>query len=253
MDKAKLFLFFITTSFYVLLIKHPSVSADNLCDSSASCSPTGPIIQSPFWINKQQSRTCGPQSFALSCNNKNQTILNLPFSGEFSVKYIDYASTFILINDPDSCLPNRILNLTLLSSPFRRIRPLYSGASYKFVNCSANVTEFTTVNFVARPVKFSCLSGQNHSVFAVSSLVTDQDLPSTCFRISSNSSNSLGWVDSSWWLFMTRRGDIGLEWIDTRCFSCAAQGLSCRVSDDGNDMRCIISADKQGMSCSLSI
>lgn len=102
--------------------------------------------------------------FNLSCNSRNQTILSLPYYGDFVVYFIDYFLQSLLIKDPDGCLPRRFLNqsFTLLGSPFHF--EFYNN--YTFYNCSEE-----TIYKRARRV--SCLSGDNFTVWKTSSPFTE--------------------------------------------------------------------------------
>ncbi|MCL7050766.1 hypothetical protein MKW94_006440 [Papaver nudicaule] len=133
----KLFLIFL---FFLLRNSVTSVE-DNCPISSCGENSLSPSIQYPFSIvkdNKQGkefiSKGCVyPPGFDLSCRNQNETILKLPFSGEFYVRDINYFTEKIQVSDPGECLPRRYLqNVSLSGTPF--VSEAYQ--SYIFCNCS---------------------------------------------------------------------------------------------------------------------
>ncbi|KAB1215496.1 putative RING-H2 finger protein ATL69 [Morella rubra] len=88
-----------------------------LCSSSFS--PKNPDVKFPFRL-KQSPEACGYPGFDLSCNNRSQTILSLPYSGDFVVRGISYLGQSIFIDDQENCLFRRFLhNFSLSGSPFR--------------------------------------------------------------------------------------------------------------------------------------
>ncbi|KAK9988577.1 hypothetical protein SO802_028816 [Lithocarpus litseifolius] len=135
----------------------------NCCDDFIR----SPLAEFPFQLNttSRQAKRCGYPGFNLSCNSRNQTILTLPYSGDFVVYYIDYFLQSLLIEDPDGCLPRRFLNqsFTLSGSPFHF--EFYNN-NYTFYNCYKE-----TIYKRARRV--SCLSGDNFTVWKTSSPFTE--------------------------------------------------------------------------------
>ncbi|RVW87494.1 Rust resistance kinase Lr10 [Vitis vinifera] len=82
-----LFFFFL---FMRLLAEINGGSQDDECKASR-CSHHGPVIRFPFRL-KHQPEHCGYPKFELSCSEENRTILELPSSGKFWVKEINYTS-----------------------------------------------------------------------------------------------------------------------------------------------------------------
>ncbi|RVW91811.1 Rust resistance kinase Lr10 [Vitis vinifera] len=104
------------------------------------CSNHGPVIRFPFRL-KDQPYNCGYPGFEISCIEKKQTILELPYSISLSVKKINYNSQEIIVHDPDFCLQRQLQNLTLSASPFRfKLTPSNYQVDYTFFNCSSNKT-----------------------------------------------------------------------------------------------------------------
>ncbi|KAK1279464.1 putative receptor-like protein kinase [Acorus gramineus] len=84
--------------------------------SFTQCSESGLEIRFPFRL-EQQPEFCGYPGFNLFCRH-DTTYIELPFSGEFVVTYIDYLSQMLYVSDTNNCLPGRIIHLNLSSSPF---------------------------------------------------------------------------------------------------------------------------------------
>ncbi|KAK7826813.1 putative ring-h2 finger protein atl21a [Quercus suber] len=133
--------FFISTFFFFLLqAQHQAQKIANL--------------HIAMFINDKcsQDKCCGYLGFSLSCNNQRQTILTLPYSGDFLVLEINYWNRVMIIDDPDSCLPRRFLNqhFTLMDSPFH------------LLDINVNIALFNCSN---DPIydygQYPCLSGDN--------------------------------------------------------------------------------------------
>lgn len=147
----------------ILLFQTYSSHSANICQPS-SCHANGPIVRFPFWLTDRQPAHCGYPNFNLYCNSHNQTIINLPNSGEFILLDIDYATQSVIITDPDSCLPKRILNFTLFGSPFHG----ENTHEFAFLNCSLSWTNYTLSSYMP----LFCLSGQEYTVLAMNSQFT---------------------------------------------------------------------------------
>lgn len=193
-------LLFVSTFFLFLFF---TASSANICKTTY-CDDLirSPLVEFPFQLNttSRQAKRCGYPGFNLSCNSRNQTILSLPYSGDFVVYFIDYFLQSLLIKDPDGCLPRRFLNqsFTLLGSPFHF--EFYNN--YTFYNCSEE-----TIYKRARRV--SCLSGDNFTVWKTSSPFTE--LQQQCLVIL----NAPIEVQLTW----SFKSDAGLE---VGCFNVAS-------------------------------
>ncbi|RVX01848.1 Rust resistance kinase Lr10 [Vitis vinifera] len=145
-----------------------------------NCSPHGPDIRFPF-RRKDQPYHCGYPGFEISCKEKEQTILELPYSVKLSVDKINYKSREIVVHDPDFCLQRQLQNLTLSASPFQFKLDSSSFESwiedYTFFSCSSDTREYA---FRSIPCRF--LHGS--PVYAVTS---DRDLDgldlSSCHKL----------------------------------------------------------------------
>ncbi|KAK8340766.1 hypothetical protein V6Z11_A08G121400 [Gossypium hirsutum] len=134
------------------------------------------LVRFPFRLSNQPDR-CGYPRFNLSCKDQAQTVLSLPFSGEFNVVHIDYLFQNIWLNDPDHCTPKRLLHgLNLSSTPFDLLYP----RSFTFFNSSAAAsTQLHQAKYI------SCLSGTNFYVVALPAARLDSSasLSTSCLEI----------------------------------------------------------------------
>ncbi|KAG8493366.1 hypothetical protein CXB51_010934 [Gossypium anomalum] len=97
-----------------------------------SCKRGAPSVRFPFQLKGRQHESCGSPGFNLSCNNKNQTVLELPKSVKLLVKRIDYVKQMIQVYAEDGCVQKQLPNLALSSSPFEFMSDYYSfGSIYK--------------------------------------------------------------------------------------------------------------------------
>ena len=126
------------------------------------CGEDGPVIQFPFQLKDQHS---GCPGFDLYCNDKNDTVLELPTSVKVFVKQIDYKSHLINVTDSDNCFPRKIPRLHLSSPPFQFKRSLHNFSLF-------NYTPYTESDYLV-----PCLSSSSTSVFAFPSDRDINDLP----------------------------------------------------------------------------
>ena len=97
------------------------------------CGHHGPPIRFPFQLkDRQPNQHCGYPGFDLYCNDKNDTLLELPTSLKVFVKQIDYKSQLIQVTDSDNCFLRKIPGLHLSSPPFQFKKSLYN---YSLFNC----------------------------------------------------------------------------------------------------------------------
>nr|XP_023925154.1 putative RING-H2 finger protein ATL21A [Quercus suber] len=186
---------FFSISFLILFFLCHIATSRNFCQTS-SCGDNNFIpIKFPFQLNTTQTKGCGYPGFNLSCNTKSQTILTLPYSGDFIVREIDYFSQSLVITDPDHCLPERYLkNFTLLDSPFQI---LSTGNNFTFYNCSSNVTLLGFGLF--GPI--DCVkNSENYSVWMSPSFHDGDMVPASCSVLLNNTMLPLlaPWVELVW-------------------------------------------------------
>ncbi|OWM79631.1 putative RING-H2 finger protein ATL21B [Punica granatum] len=211
-----------TTSFFLLffifltLFCPPSTGeSQSICRGSV-CYRNEPVIRFPFRIPTQQLAPCGYAGFEVSCNVTNQTLFRLPNSGYFSIQGIDYGEQEIWINDPDNCLPRRILSLNLSGSSFTAV--YYQ--EFSFFRCSSS----NYIKYGLNPV--ACLSSPNYTVFATSSYKVVEDLTGSC-ELMAVVPVPVQWPFFEQVLSSDLSDDLRLTWATPRCGRCESRGGKC--------------------------
>ncbi|KAL5816777.1 hypothetical protein ACOSQ3_025155 [Xanthoceras sorbifolium] len=135
--------------FCLLFLPQIATSLENYCPLTI-CGDNRFPVKFPFKLKNRPTSysRCVYPGFDLSCNHLNQTIINLPDSGPFMVEYIDYMTQSLWITDPESCLPNRGENYTVLAWPTE----FYNNESTLLSSC----VRVSTVNI---PIPRRLLSG----------------------------------------------------------------------------------------------
>ncbi|KAL2511290.1 putative RING-H2 finger protein ATL21A [Abeliophyllum distichum] len=145
---------------FFVFLKFLVINARNDCKTQF-CGNNSFEVRFPFQLQGERLQNCGYSTdFVLDCSNwRNKAVLNIPYSGNFLVRSIDYLKQEIQIYDPDDCLPGRLMDLNLSSSPF--MADYYQN--YTFFSCPSDIAKsrFTTIN---------CLSNSTISVLATSSM-----------------------------------------------------------------------------------
>ncbi|KAI9174376.1 hypothetical protein LWI28_016415 [Acer negundo] len=212
-DQLFFFFFFFLIFFSVI---HISTSV-NTCPISCHATGLGPVIRFPFRRNDQPI-PCGYPGFELSCNSRSQTILNLPKLGNFTVQNIDYQSQTIWINDPDYCLPKRLLrSFSLSDTPFN----VENLMEFTFYNCSS---VGNTAMDVPGSRMVSCMSGDNFTVVAVPtywSNVSGQGIPGSCSVIDTVV------IPFFWPSWSGLEQGVPLKWDNPNCKLCEEHGWTC--------------------------
>ncbi|KAK9274563.1 hypothetical protein L1049_021812 [Liquidambar formosana] len=223
-------IFIIIFFFFYLSNRATSIQ---ICPNS-SCSIAGPTIRFPFWLSNRQPYRCGYPEFDLLCNNRSQTIINLPLAGFFIVKRIDYVTQQVLINDPENCLPKRFLeDFNIATSIFSPSNP----RNYTFFNCSSDASKL-----MFSPI--SCLSGENYTVVAVPStfLSTGGFNFPYCREIKTVK------LPRRWPTSSGLSSNIELTWSVPECGSCELRGGVCGFkSDDSFDVGCSVNPPSHGL------
>ncbi|KAM7463696.1 hypothetical protein LguiA_031817 [Lonicera macranthoides] len=197
------------------------VTTTSLCLSSV-CSRGELVVRFPFRLKNFQPRTCAYPGFDLSCTRTNQTVLELPNSGQFIVQGIDYATQEIWINDPSNCLPRRILTLNLSKSPFSSVY----NQNFMLFNCSSDY-----IKYRLNPIE--CLSGTNHTVFATSSSGVSSFLASVCDSITTISV-PVQWPFFEQVLSSDLSADLRLGWGAPNCRRCESRGGRCGFKNNSS-------------------
>ncbi|KAK7318105.1 hypothetical protein RJT34_02803 [Clitoria ternatea] len=231
---ANLFLSFLSLLFFFLC-----TTAEFTCEST-SCNNAGISIQFPFWLRlSNQSYRCGFPGFELSCTQNtsiSQPILSLPESGNFLVKLISFEAQRVWINDPEGCLPKRIMRdhgFNLQGSPFR-LSNYFTYVDFNFLNCPSN---FTSSGLV-QPV--TCLDSEfnaNNNSYSVVAVVANPSFPTpwtnSCDFIS-RASIPVSVPNTPWLFWMDYYTDIQLQWDTPSCGNCVARGGRCALTGDPN-------------------
>ncbi|KAI3469976.1 hypothetical protein Pfo_026639 [Paulownia fortunei] len=80
------------------------------------CGNKSSPIHYPFQLGGQQQKGCHYPPFDLKCSNQGVSLLNLPSSGHFYVRGINYSAQTIQLYHPNDCLPGRLMNSINFSS-----------------------------------------------------------------------------------------------------------------------------------------
>ncbi|KAL6321140.1 hypothetical protein AAG906_012912 [Vitis piasezkii] len=204
----------------VTILAENVVSQDE-CMVLSNCSEQGPLIRFPFRL-KDQPDHCGYPGFELSCTEKKQTLLDLPYSVKLLVKKINYTAQEIGVQDPDDCLPRQLQNLDLAASPFQfkleNSRDYFGD--FTFVNCSVNKSA-NQCNLRSIP----CLSVPGNLVYAILSNADlgDFDL-SSCRKIYNISLP-----------YRMSNNSFPMSWSKSICGKCEAEGKKCRLKSNNTE------------------
>nr|GMD96589.1 putative RING-H2 finger protein ATL21A [Ipomoea batatas]GME15842.1 putative RING-H2 finger protein ATL21A [Ipomoea batatas] len=205
-----------------LLVALSSSSSDDLC-TPFSCNDDvlGPVIKFPFRVTGKQPERCGYPGFNLSCNDFGETVIALPETpGSFVVNDIDYASQIIQISDPDNCLSQRILNLSLAGSPFRDPDDM----RYTILRCMIRLPMLVV----------ACGGNMSKSVIAVPDFV---GAPPECIVAKNVSIPRSVERDEMWGEGVVTR--LELRWEKPDCRDCGSRNKVCGFStDQGLEIGC---------------
>ncbi|KAK6138526.1 hypothetical protein DH2020_027729 [Rehmannia glutinosa] len=129
-------------------------------------------IRYPFQLDgKGQGHKGCPLNLKCSVHG-NIPLLNLPSSGDFYVRSIDYSARTIRLYDPDGCLPGRLMNSNF--SSFYHLMAVDSYKNYTFFSCRREV--IIGMNFTTT---INCLSNSTFSTLATSSLLGAEEMRSS--------------------------------------------------------------------------
>ncbi|XP_049357149.1 putative RING-H2 finger protein ATL21A [Solanum verrucosum] len=179
------------------------------CEDS-SCKSDGPIVHFPFRLS-HQPKHCGYPGFELHCNNKNDTILELPSSVHLVVEKIDYVSQQIHLYDPDQCIATKLPKLNLSQSNFRNADDLTV-----LFNCSEPFTDSNDGYLVP------CLGSSGYQVHAVTSTLSlDFLLSGPCTKI-----HQYPYTESTF-----GENKLQLNCPVPLCGNCEFKGMDCGLKD----------------------
>ncbi|XP_048141402.1 RING-H2 finger protein ATL20-like [Rhodamnia argentea] len=211
------------------VLHHPlAAEVFETCAAGCGSGPDMLVARFPFWLRGDGGfdTGCGLTGFALTCDqNRSQLILDLPRSGKFAVRHINYTDQTISINDPSNCLAKRLFDgFDVSGSPFAAV--MYSN--FTFLNC--------TSRHVIWHVPTTCMSRVTNGIAVLATISQDFVEETTksllwCRRISNvlvplqESSTGSGQVDALQASDLT--GDILLTWQLPTCKSCEVRGGRC--------------------------
>lgn len=210
--------------------KHTAAATTEPPCSDSVCHIKEPLIRFPFHIqqtNKDTETSCGYPGFSVSCSETGQTLLNLPNSAEqFTIHRINYASQQLFVNDPNNCLPKRLLSLNLTGSPYDAV--YYQ--EFTFFNCSSFNLDYLTRRY--KPI--ACLSddgsssssSSRYSVFATPSRSAVVQLSSVCDLVGTVKVP----VQSPFYdqvMSSELNEDLRLSWNSPSCVRCESRGGRC--------------------------
>ncbi|CAA2957641.1 rust resistance kinase Lr10-like [Olea europaea subsp. europaea] len=185
------------------------------------CGEGGPSIRFPFRHKFLRPERCGYPGFNLYCNKSNETVLELPFSVKLVVTKIDYVSQKIQLHDPDGCLAQKLMNLSLSASHFHFLTDdLYD---YSLFQCSETIYTYT--------IDIPCLRVPGYKVCAISSSddYIDYYPLISCTKIHEISSVPWYILDGNY---------LYLKWMEPYCGHCEAQGKNCGLDATTRETQC---------------
>ncbi|XVE77274.1 hypothetical protein DITRI_Ditri13aG0049100 [Diplodiscus trichospermus] len=214
----------------------PLIFAAEPC-SVSQCGKNEIPIRFPFQIEGKLPENCGYPGFNLECKSPSTIVLKLPYSGEFSVRDINYLNQKIHLFDSDNCLPKRLLNFNLSGSPF--LAPFHQN--YTFLSCPTQVTRspFTTID---------CLSNSTTSVLATSSMSLANSMATSC-QIITTLPVPVSWPGQYDEAFSADlNDDIQLTWSAPQCGDCEEKGGICGFKSNSSEEIDCFNLPKSGRS-----
>ncbi|KAL4562622.1 hypothetical protein LXL04_026650 [Taraxacum kok-saghyz] len=219
----------------LLHLLHPSSASSPNCPISY-CGSTPYSVHFPFRMLNQQPDICGYPGFDLYCNRQKTVTLNLPNSGKFSVRNIDYRSQIVQVYDPSGCSASRLLNMDLSGSPFSA-SPI---RNYTLLSCPVEVA---TSRF---PI-VTCLSNSTYSTLATSSVSFAMLMAnrSACQIIGSLRS-PVSRYQFQEGLTSNLNTDIFLTWDAPNCQDCVTDGGTCGYTNSSMEEIACFDETKKG-------
>ncbi|CAL2240519.1 unnamed protein product [Prunus armeniaca] len=189
----------------------------NTC-KELKCGDKGPPIHFPFRLKDRQPDHCGYRGFAVSCNERHQTVLELPILVKLCVKSIDYEHQQISFYDPDNCLlvkDSEILNMSIFPFHFSK-----ESMNITLFNCSAVLER--------RPYNDRVLNGVLNLGNQIYAIYDDYEIDNLqpCTKMHNVLSGPVSNLDRSLSV---------LRWSTPNCTKCEAGGKKCMLKN--NDTR----------------
>ncbi|CAH8380757.1 unnamed protein product [Eruca vesicaria subsp. sativa] len=199
--------------------------------SSSSCGLHDVHVRFPFWLDPNQPEFCGHPGFDLHCSISQNTALNLPKSGTFLVREIDYESQHIRLYDPEACLARKLLTFDVSGSPFSAIYLV----KYTFLSCPNEIamsSEFDSI---------TCLSNSTTSFLVTTSLGIPKSMPPSCQIVKTVDVPVSRPVFAEKPIFsaFVNNQDLWLKWDSPRCSTCERDRLRCGfISNSSLQVKC---------------
>ena len=207
---------------FFLVLSAAAVGLDPAAPDQDDCQPKsckhhGLLVRYPFRLKGRQPDHCGSSGFDLSCNNENQTVLELPKSVKLLVKHIDYVNQKIQVYDEDGCVQKQLQNLRLSVSPFKfgwdPHDTYYGTHNYTLFRCSvqSDYENYDTIPCLSTEPGFYvkyCYSYEPNGDLLYCSKIRDiTEVPRSMISDQSN--------------------NFYFSWSKPACGSCEAQGGRC--------------------------
>ncbi|KAI6697815.1 hypothetical protein NL676_017934 [Syzygium grande] len=211
-----LFLFF-------LCFAHGTIDHDHGHCHTRNC-PSGPPVRFPFWLKDHQGPECGYPDFNLSCDGDGQTVLSVPNTlQQLVVKKIDYHSQFVILQDPNKCLPLWIPKVNLLGfSAYKEPSSYQEPYNYTLFKCPPPKRPYMTEAACRR-------EPGSYKDYAVASYSSIGNWPLvSCERI-----GSLDLLPNP---IDNMIAEARFDWKEPDCKKCTISGPWCRWN--GSDISC---------------
>ncbi|OMO56577.1 hypothetical protein COLO4_35604 [Corchorus olitorius] len=209
------------------------------------CKPAGcrngqPLVRYPFRLKGRQPDDCGAKGFDLSCDNKNQTVLELPTSVKLMVKRIDYVNQKIQVSDEHNCVQNQVQNLSLSASPFLFMSNFDFDSrprNFTLFNCSADngLDDYNSNDDIP------CLGGQGFYIQYVGYDYSYADLL-YCRK-------TIDILNVPEGILSVKDNNFYFNWSEPACgLMCEAHGQGCRPKSNSSGIECFhVDRDDKGI------
>lgn len=213
---------------FLLTFLHASHPRD--C-SSSSCGLQDVHVRFPFWLHPNQPDFCGHPGFDLHCTTSQNTALNLPKSGTFLVREIDYKSQHIRLYDPEACLARKLLTFDVSGSPFSALYLV----KFTFLTCPYEIA--TSSGFDSIP----CLGNSTTSFLATTNFDIAKSMLPTCqiFKTLDVPVSRPVVAEKRRLSTYVNNQDLWLKWDSPRCNTCERDHLRCGfISNASLQVKC---------------
>ncbi|CAO2838656.1 unnamed protein product [Amaranthus hypochondriacus] len=182
--------------------------------------------------NDSMPSFCGYPGFDLLCNNHDKLLINLPKLGVFSVEEINYIKQELWLNDPNNCLPRKLLSLNGSSFVGKSLFNPVLEQDYWLFNCSNDF--FSSFDYLSVEI-IGCLSGQDYGVFASPLEKIVKGNSSLCSKLG-HIKVPRGSYDLKDFP-LNLRGDIKLTWSQPyECWKCYMKNGRCGFKNYGANL-----------------